>query len=72
MKNLVAIVEGEAKGLEASAKVVNNGRVDDVYFYCNDKRVSVCHPHRQLSESTQKAELDWFLKGYTYTIINQS
>lgn len=71
MKNLVAIIKGEVKCLESKAKVINNGRVDDVYFYCNDNRVSVCNPYIQLSESTQKAELDWFLKGYTYTIINQ-
>jgi hypothetical protein len=71
MKNLIAIIEGNASNIDSLAKFVNNGRVDGVYFYHSDKRVSVCHPHNQLSEITQKDELDWFLKGIKYKIIKE-
>ena len=48
--------------LSHSIKVVNRGRTDGLYFYQNDKNLTISDPHNKLSEETQKEKLEWFLK----------
>ncbi len=57
--------------LESLAKIVNNGRTDGVYFYVNEKNVSVHHAHVVLSKEKQVEELDWFLAKKEYVLIDE-
>ena len=70
MKTLIAIPKSKCN-LNAYANFINNGRTDGIYFYVNEGNVSVCHPHKKLSENTQIEELKWFLEGKEYEITNQ-
>ena len=68
MKNLVAKLQ-DSVNLEKYADAINNGRTDGIYFYVNGNTVSVSYCHSQLSEETQKEELNWFLSGRNFIFI---